>query len=372
MRFPVEQAENGMKFRQISDDNYTNGTSPRAGFPRPGESMCAGNCLCKWMPWNEAEPGSVPGGPGNCDDGDKTTLCRRVATWEEPGKFICRCNALKHVPVIPIICEECLGGPGTGSIPQPETPERKCMCMAQLFIWLGQFNIEENTQEAIDCCYIRIQMLQAWIQECGESEGYDFDCIIHNMRCGCQAMECHKGCFSSSGLAWCARERFMRCVRRDHDMPHHVPFTCEKEFEKYYKCAGKCGRIYDRCTDDSCYAPPDPPSGPKDPTHRSVTQKIKVNRFLGEHQIKNLYWYGDVVNSRGKLYIANKDEVFGFSPEHGKERGWEPFSSTSTMNFTNSDVAPEVPNEGDHWFNNSAGKLYIYISDQDTSQWVEL
>lgn len=112
---------------------------------------------------------------------------------------------------------------------------------------------------------------------------------------------------------------------------------------------------------------------------RRTKMSVDANiRFLGEHKIRNsdgspvVYNEGNVVTRKGKTYIANRNNVSGYSPEHGKKRGWERFSSTGTMNFTNSDIAPEVPNEGDHWFNSSVGKLYIYISDQDNSQWVEL
>ena len=42
------------------------------------------------------------------------------------------------------------------------------------------------------------------------------------------------------------------------------------------------------------------------------------------------------------------------------------------MNFTNSEKEPETPNEGDHWFNSSLGKLFIYVKDKDTEQWLEL
>ena len=42
------------------------------------------------------------------------------------------------------------------------------------------------------------------------------------------------------------------------------------------------------------------------------------------------------------------------------------------MNFTNSDTPPEIANEGDHWYDSSSGKLFIYIKDVDTEQWVEL
>ena len=46
--------------------------------------------------------------------------------------------------------------------------------------------------------------------------------------------------------------------------------------------------------------------------------------------------------------------------------------SKGTMTFTNSETEPEIANEGDHWFDSSSGKLYIYIEDKDTKQWIEL
>ena len=42
------------------------------------------------------------------------------------------------------------------------------------------------------------------------------------------------------------------------------------------------------------------------------------------------------------------------------------------MNFTNSETEPEVAIDGDHWFDSSSGKLFIYIEDKDTKQWIEL
>jgi hypothetical protein len=104
----------------------------------------------------------------------------------------------------------------------------------------------------------------------------------------------------------------------------------------------------------------------------------KIRNFVGEHRVRTstgslaVYTKGDVVTRRGKTYIATKDNVSGFSPEHGSARGWEPLSKSTTMNFTNSDTAPEQPNEGDHWFDSSGGTLYIYLADKDTNQWVEI
>ena len=36
-----------------------------------------------------------------------------------------------------------------------------------------------------------------------------------------------------------------------------------------------------------------------------------------------------------------------------------------------SDVAPDSPEVGSIWFNNNTGKLYVYISDTDSNQWVQ-
>ena len=44
----------------------------------------------------------------------------------------------------------------------------------------------------------------------------------------------------------------------------------------------------------------------------------------------------------------------------------------SSMRFFNSETTPLSANEGDHWFDNSVGKLYIYVLDDDTEQWIEL
>lgn len=40
--------------------------------------------------------------------------------------------------------------------------------------------------------------------------------------------------------------------------------------------------------------------------------------------------------------------------------------------FTVSETAPSAPENGDTWFDSSTGKAYIYYSDADSSQWVEI
>jgi hypothetical protein len=81
-----------------------------------------------------------------------------------------------------------------------------------------------------------------------------------------------------------------------------------------------------------------------------------------------VYKKGDVVTQGGNLYIATRTTQ-GYDPRHGSSAGWEEYSSE--IKFTNSDIVPSLPNEGDVWFNTSTGILYVFISDKNTKQWVE-
>ena len=103
-----------------------------------------------------------------------------------------------------------------------------------------------------------------------------------------------------------------------------------------------------------------------------------IKRFVGNFEIRlpsgspRIYQIGDVVDYKGDQYVAIK-RTSGYTPLHPESRsGWRKMSSNKSMNFTNSDTEPETPDEGDHWFNSSVGKLFIYIKDKDTEQWVEL
>ena len=103
-----------------------------------------------------------------------------------------------------------------------------------------------------------------------------------------------------------------------------------------------------------------------------------IKRFVGDFKIRNddsslrVYFAGDVVDYKGNQYVAVK-RTSGYTPIHPESRsGWKKMSSNKSINFTNSETEPETPSEGDHWFNSSVGKLFIYIKDKDTEQWVEL
>jgi len=88
--------------------------------------------------------------------------------------------------------------------------------------------------------------------------------------------------------------------------------------------------------------------------------------------IRTDYALFDVVDYKGEQYVAIK-RTSGYTPLHPESRsGWRKMSSNKSMNFTNSEKEPETPNEGDHWFNSSLGKLFIYVKDKDTEQWLEL
>lgn len=45
--------------------------------------------------------------------------------------------------------------------------------------------------------------------------------------------------------------------------------------------------------------------------------------------------------------------------------------SGSGASLTSSDTAPETPSNGSLWYNSTNGFLYVYIEDQDSSQWVQ-
>ena len=103
-----------------------------------------------------------------------------------------------------------------------------------------------------------------------------------------------------------------------------------------------------------------------------------IVRFVGKFEIRDfagapkVYELGDVVDYEGKQYVAIR-QTSGYSPLHNENTsGWKEMTSTRSMNFTNSETEPEIANEGDHWFDSSSGKLFIYIDDKDTKQWIEL
>ena len=86
------------------------------------------------------------------------------------------------------------------------------------------------------------------------------------------------------------------------------------------------------------------------------------------------YLKGDIVYKNGEGYIAVRDPDLCKSPEH-KNSGWEPLASEragTTVTFFNSQLPPGRVTEGDEWYNPNTGKLYKYIVDSDSEQWVQI
>lgn len=86
------------------------------------------------------------------------------------------------------------------------------------------------------------------------------------------------------------------------------------------------------------------------------------------------YNKGDIVYKNGAAYIASRIPDLCKSPEH-KGSGWEPLTNErtgTTVTYFTGTTPPSRVEPGDEWFNPNTGKLYKYIKDIDSEQWVEL
>lgn len=86
------------------------------------------------------------------------------------------------------------------------------------------------------------------------------------------------------------------------------------------------------------------------------------------------YSKGDIVYKNGEAYIAIRDPDICKSPEH-KNSGWEPLQNErngTAVTFFNSTTPPSRVVQGDEWYNPDTGKLYKYIKDTDSEQWVQI
>jgi len=82
------------------------------------------------------------------------------------------------------------------------------------------------------------------------------------------------------------------------------------------------------------------------------------------------YSLGDVVFYSGQTYVATKP-IKDQSPAHGDSSGWQMLTSgSSTVQFYWGPDVPLTPNIGDEWFNVTNGRIYKYLPDGDTDQWV--
>ena len=86
------------------------------------------------------------------------------------------------------------------------------------------------------------------------------------------------------------------------------------------------------------------------------------------------YTQGDIVYKKGEAYIAERNPDLCTSPEH-KLSGWQPLISEragTTVTFFSSTTPPSRVSQGDEWWDPSTAKLYKYIIDTNTEQWVQI
>lgn len=94
--------------------------------------------------------------------------------------------------------------------------------------------------------------------------------------------------------------------------------------------------------------------------------------FLGEYKTRYssgetiIYASGSTVLYEGKLFVS-KATIFSGSPDTNSD--WAPLGN-SRVSYR--DTQPPDPRIGDTWFNSSTGKLYTFIDDGETKQFVEL
>ena len=102
------------------------------------------------------------------------------------------------------------------------------------------------------------------------------------------------------------------------------------------------------------------------------TNNPNYNTFRGEWSARHpsgeprRYFSGDAVLYEGKLFIASNNISVG-SPDTNSD--WVP-EGNSRISYRS--TQPPDPRVGDNWFNSATGKLYKYIDDGETKQFVEV
>lgn len=85
-----------------------------------------------------------------------------------------------------------------------------------------------------------------------------------------------------------------------------------------------------------------------------------------------VYQKNDVVFYDDKTYVAIR-EVAETSPAHGEQGGWALVTAGSNpVQFFWGEELPQEANIGDEWFNTTTGRLYKFLSDDDSDQWVNI
>lgn len=80
------------------------------------------------------------------------------------------------------------------------------------------------------------------------------------------------------------------------------------------------------------------------------------------------YLKGDVVVYNGETYVA-KYTISETSPAHP---GWNLLGGGGGVKFYSSTTPPTDINVGDEWLDINTGKMYKYIDDGNSSQWVNI
>lgn len=84
------------------------------------------------------------------------------------------------------------------------------------------------------------------------------------------------------------------------------------------------------------------------------------------------YQKNDVVIYENKTYIAIRT-VTETSPAHGEAGGWALISGGSRpVQFYWGQDKPDNVIIGDEWFNTTNGRVYKYLADGDSEQWVNI
>ena len=82
-----------------------------------------------------------------------------------------------------------------------------------------------------------------------------------------------------------------------------------------------------------------------------------------------VYEPNDIVTFEGGSYKAlRRNTYLDGSPKN--EGFWEPLMQS--ISHTAGETPPTSPNEGDEWYDTINGKLFKYLNDGNSVQWVEI
>mgnify|MGYP003133926186 CR=1 FL=1 len=100
--------------------------------------------------------------------------------------------------------------------------------------------------------------------------------------------------------------------------------------------------------------------------------ELTLSTFRGEFSSTtssgrpNTYPLGSLVLYEGKMFIAN-NTIVGLSPDQT-----DLWSAWGGSRLSYRSTTPPDPLTGDMWLNTNTGRLYTYLDDGETKQFVEL